>query len=155
MNKKTLTYIGIGAVVLVGGYLAYKKFFKDDKPSMDAEVEPEVKMGKPNEAPIIDQKAIIQESASVLETSTKKKGLFGEKIESGIDPRIDQAMANREEANRIRKAKGVRDVRWIAEMVGQKLSARQQAFMLSKQSNASSDEKLSASVTMLNWAKSR
>ena len=37
MNKKTLTYIGIGAVVLVGGYLAYKKFFKDDKPSKDAE----------------------------------------------------------------------------------------------------------------------
>jgi hypothetical protein len=152
MNKKTLTYIGIGAVVVIGGYLAYKKFFKDDKPSMDAE--PSVDAGKVEE-PVTNPKQAIQESASVLETSTKKKGLFGEKIESGIDPRLDQAMTNREEANRIRKAKGVRDVRWIAEMVGQKLSARQQAFMLSKQSNASSDEKLSASVTMLNWAKSR
>lgn len=152
MNKKTLTYVGIGAVVLVGGYLAYKKFFKDDKPSMDSE--PSVDAGKIEE-PVTSSKQAIQESASVLETSTKKKGLFGEKIESGIDPRLDQAMANRDEANRIRKAKGVRDVRWIAEMVGQKLSAKQQAFMLSKQSNASSDEKLSASVTMLNWAKSR
>ena len=27
-NKKTLMYVGIGIVVLVGGYFAYKKFAK-------------------------------------------------------------------------------------------------------------------------------
>ena len=153
MNKKTLTYVGIGLVVAVGGYFAYKHFFpKDDKPKTEEEP---LGDSKKIEEPVTSPKEAIKESASVLETSSRRKPIFAERIESGVDPRIDEAMANRDEANRIRKAKGVKDIRWIAEMEGQKLNLKEKAFMLYKSSNASSDEKLSASKKMLAWAKSR
>jgi hypothetical protein len=76
-------------------------------------------------------------------------------VEKGVDPRIDDAMRNRDEANIIRKKKGISDIKWIAEMQGQKLTVRQQMFMNFKKSSASSQEMLDASVTMLNWSKNR
>ena len=171
MNKKTLTYIGIGAVVLVGGYLAYKKFFKDDKPSKDAEPEsesaPESKMDKQKALGVGRLRTAISESAQLLETSDKdsvsevsntgtRRRLFGERnIDTSVDPRLAEAVAIRDEADRISKAKGVRDGRWFGELQGQKLKFSVQAFMLYKQSNASTQEKLDGAKTMLNWAKSR
>lgn len=168
MNKKTLTYVGIGLVVAVGGYFAYKHFFpKDNKPKTDEEGEsesaPESKKGKV----LGGLKSAISESASVLETSDmdkvsevsntgRRRGLFGERsIDTSVDPRLAEAVAIRDEANRIRKAKGVRDAIWFAELQGQKLKVSVQAFMLYKQSNASTQEKLDGAKTMLNWAKNR
>ncbi len=164
MNKKTLTYVGIGLVVVVGGFFVYKKFFVKDPPTNDLgtpETGTSEGVGMPK--PSVDElKSAISESAKALETSdkemvseAKRKGLFGERAQQGIDPKLDEAMAIRDEASRIRKGKGVRDARWFAELQGQKLKLSVQAFMLYKNSNASTQEKLDGAKTMLQWAKSR
>jgi hypothetical protein len=162
MNKKTLTYVGIGLVVVVGGYLLYNKFFKKTESTESTESETPESTDVKKVGSIKDA---ISESAKALETSdkemvsevseAKRKGLFGERAQQGIDPKLDEAMAIRDEANRIRKGKGVRDIRWFAELQGQKLKASVQAFMLYKNSNASTQEKLDGAKTMLQWAKSR
>jgi len=168
MNKKTLTYVGIGLVVVVGGFFVYKKFFVKDLPTNDLGT-PETGasegtgMGKPS---VGELKSAISESAKALETSDKEMvsevsdtgrrrlRILGEKqLDTSVDPRLAEAVALRDEANRIRKAKGVRDRRWFLELQGQKLKLSVQAFMLYKQSTASTQEKLDGAKTMLQWAK--
>ena len=158
MNKKTLTYVGIGLVVVVGGYLLYNKFFKKTE-STESETPESTDVKK-----VGSIKDAISESAKALETSDKdnvsevsksrRKGLFGERqLDTSVDPRLAEAVAIRDEADKIRKAKGVRDGRWFLELQGQKLKISVQAFMLYKQSGASTQEKLDGAKTMLQWAK--
>jgi len=171
MNKKTLTYVGIGLVVVVGGYLLYNKFFKKTESTESGTPESETPESGKSDS-ISDKKLkrlgamkdAISESAKALETSDKdnvsevsesrRKGLFGERqLDTSVDPRLAEAVAIRDEADKIRKAKGVRDGRWFFELQGQKLKTSVQAFMLYKQSGASTQEKLDGAKTMLQWAK--
>jgi hypothetical protein len=173
MNKKTLTYVGIGLVVVVGGYLLYDKFLKKTESTESETPESETpQLGKSDS--ISDKKLkrfgglkdAISESAKALETSdkemvsevseAKRRGILGERtLDTSVDPRLAEAVAIRDEADKIRKAKGIRDGRWFFELQGQKLKLSVQAFMLYKQSNASTQEKLDGAKTMLQWAKSR
>jgi len=173
MNKKTLTYVGIGLVVVVGGYLLYDKFLKKTE-STESET-PESATPQLGKMDSISDKKLkrfgglkdaISESAQALETSDKdsvsevsdigrrRRGILGERtLDTSVDPRLAEAVAIRDEADKIRKAKGVRDRRWFFELQGQKLKLSVQAFMLYKQSTASTQEKLDGAKTMLQWAK--
>jgi hypothetical protein len=164
MNKKYI-YIGLG-ILAVGG-IAYFLFkskksttSENDAVLESSKLEPQtnVKMPKKKLKPIGGASGGIESGSASIQESTSKKTrrpFLGEKITQGVDPRIDEAMKNRDEANRIRLSKGITDARWWGEMMGQKLTSRQQMFMKYKQSSATSDEMLSASTTMLNWAKNR
>jgi len=175
MNKKTLTYVGIGLVVVVGGFFVYKKFFVKDLPTNDLGT-PESGTPELGKSDSVTEKKLkrfgglkdaISESAQALETSDKemvsevsdtgrRRGILGERtLDTSVDPRLAEAVAIRDEADKIRKAKGIRDGRWFFELQGQKLKLSVQAFMLYKQSNASTQEKLDGAKTMLQWAKSR
>ena len=164
MNKKYI-YIGLG-ILAVGGVAYY--FLKSKKTATSesdavlesSKFEPQtnVKMPKKKLKGIgVASQGVESGSATAGESTPTKprKTFMAEKITQGADPRIDEAMKNRDEANKIRLSKGIGDARWWAEMMGQKLTTRQQMFMKYKQSNATSDEMLSASNTMLNWAKNR
>jgi LPXTG-motif cell wall-anchored protein len=170
-NKKMLIYGGIALAIGAGAFFYFRKKKNDavDMTSVDSSPLPNPLTKVQNTNSVIESQKTKKpkkrfglgsnnpNSGTVEEVSVTKdrKPIFAERIQQGVDPRIDEAMKNRDEAQRIRKAKGIGDVRFELEMQGQKLTVRQRLFIAGKQSTATSQEMLDASNTMLNWAKNR
>ena len=159
MNKKYV-YWGIGLLAIGGiAYFAIRSKGKQSESTGDdvldsSKLTPEVNVKMPEKKLKLIKGGKSSGLLSKLNKATKKP-LLAEKVQKGVDPRMDEAMRNRDEANSIRNKKGISNIKWIAEMQGQKLTVRQQMFMNFKKSSASPQEMLDASVTMLNWSKNR
>jgi hypothetical protein len=150
MNKKYI-YIGLG-LLAVGG-VAYFVFRKKNEVTSDnveqITVDKELQVEAVKGNPTLEQRKSgkVKEAVSGVVAGAKGvvKTIFKEKpIDVSVDPRLAEAVRLRDEADKIRLAKGKSNVSWRGALNGLRLNLAQQQFILGNRNTASTEEKLVA-----------
>jgi hypothetical protein len=150
MNKKYI-YWGIGLLAIGGVAYFMMKSKKDESASTGDEVldsskvvpETNVKMPVKKLKVIEGAKSKIGDAVSGAKSAVKS--VFKEKsVDASVDPRLAEAIKLRDEAEKIRLAKGFNNIRWRGALNGLRLNFAQQQFILGNLNTASTDEKLIA-----------
>jgi hypothetical protein len=81
-----------------------------------------------------------------------QRALKEKPIDVSVDPRLAEAVRLRDEADKIRNAKGFNNLRWRGALNGLRLNLAQQQFILGNRNTASTEEKLIASQKALETA---
>ena len=163
MNKKYI-YIGLG-LLAVGG-VAYFVFRKKnevtsenvEKLTVDKELSVNPTKDLPTSTPRKSGKEKIAEAISgaksaVSGASTAVRNVFRERpVDVTVDPRLAEATKLRDEADKIRNAKGFNNLRWRGALNGLRLNLAQQQFILGNLNTATTDEKLIAAQKALETA---
>lgn len=150
MNKKYI-YIGLG-ILAIGGisYFVFRKkneVTSDNVEQITVDKELQVEAVKGN--PTLEQRKSgkVKEAVSGVVAGAKGvvKTIFKEKpIDVSVDPRLAEAVRLRDEADKIRLAKGKSNVSWRGALNGLRLNLAQQQFILGNRNTASTEEKLVA-----------
>ncbi len=159
MNKKYI-YIGLG-ILAIGGisYFVFRK--KNEVTSDNVEqitVDKELKVEAVKGNPTLEQKKSgkVKEAVSGVVAGAQGvvKNIFKEKsVDVSVDPRLEEAVRLRDEAEKIRNAKGFNNLRWRGALNGARLNLAQQQFILGNRNTASTEEKLVAGKQALEIAK--
>jgi hypothetical protein len=160
MNKKYI-YWGVG-LVAVGGLAFYFMRKKSavtsenvEKLTVDKELAVEPVKGNATLEQRKSGKAKLAEAISGAKSvvSGTVKTVFKEKpVDVSVDPRLAEAVRLRDEADKIRNAKGFNNLRWRGALNGLRLNLAQQQFILGNRNTASTDEKLVAGQKALETA---
>ena len=150
MNKKYI-YIGLG-ILAIGGisYFVFRKkneVTSDNVEQITVDKELQVEAVKGN--PTLEQRKSgkVKEAVSGVVAGAKGvvKTIFKEKpVDVSVDPRLAEAVRLRDEADKIRLAKGKSNVSWRGALNGLRLNLAQQQFILGNRNTASTEEKLVA-----------
>ena len=160
MNKKYI-YIGLG-LLAVGG-VAYFVFRKKNEVTsdnveqitVDKELQVEAVKGNPTLEQRKSGRAKVQEAVSGVVSGAKGvvKTIFKEKpVDVSVDSRLAEAVRLRDEADKIRLAKGKSNIAWRGALNGLRLNLAQQQFILGNRNTASTEEKLVAGKKALETA---
>jgi len=150
MNKKYI-YIGLG-ILAIGGisYFVFRKkneVTSDNVEQITVDKELQVEAVKGN--PTLEQRKSgkVKEAVSGVVAGAKGvvKTIFKEKeVDVSVDPRLAEAVRLRDEADKIRLAKGKSNIAWRGALNGLRLNLAQQQFILGNRNTASTEEKLVA-----------
>lgn len=158
MNKKYI-YIGLG-LLAVGG-VAYFVFRKKNEVTTDnveqITVDKELQVEAVKGNPTLEQRKSgkVKEAVSGVVSGAKGvvKTIFKEKpVDVSVDPRLAEAVRLRDEADKIRLAKGKSNIAWRGALNGLRLNLAQQQFILGNRNTASTEEKLVAGKKALETA---
>lgn len=161
MNKKYI-YIGLGLIAIGGiSYFVFRKKNEVtgdnvEQLTVDKELQVEAVKGNPTLEQKKSGKANIKNAVSGVVSGAKGivSNVFKEKeIDVSVDPRLAEAVRLRDEADKIRNAKGFNNVRWRGALNGLRLNLAQQQFILGNRNTASTEEKLVAGQKALETAK--
>jgi hypothetical protein len=152
MNKKYI-YWGVG-LVAVGGLAFYFLRKKPvvtsenvEKLTVDKELAVEPVKGNATLEQRKSGKAKLAEAISGARNvvSGTVRTVFKEKpVDVSVDPRLAEAVKLRDEADKIRLAKGKSNVSWRGALNGLRLNLAQQQFILGNRNTATTEEKLIA-----------